>query len=133
MSVLTEGKDYQVIDDGMGDARSYLQQTGQNALQKAISFADRVLSGHKGKAATMAILLAELAPDKQGFNSTYRKHASAINEYFEYVDLQALSKAVSAEQTIAKSFPKILGKTLGILSVGILLGTAGHSIYKKYY
>lgn len=129
MQELIEGDDYQVLDDGMGDLKSYLQQTGNNATRKAISLLDRALSGHKGKAVTMAMLMGDLVTDREAFNNTYKNHAETINQYFEFVDLSAAARLTGTDQTIANSLPRIISKNLGILAAGILLGVAG----MKYY
>jgi len=131
MQELIEGHDYQVIDDGMGDLQSYLEQTSKNATRKAISLIDRALSGHKGKAATMAILMADLASDREAFGSAYKKHSDAINEYFEYVDIPAAARMMGTDQTIAKALPLAIAKNLGILSAGILLGVAGMTFFNR--
>lgn len=131
MQELTLGQDYEIIDDGMGDLQSYLERTSKNATRKAISLANRALSGRKGKAATMAILMADLASDRQAFNSAYKKHADVINEYFEYVDLSAAAKLMNTDEAIAKSLPLTIAKNLGILSAGILLGVAGMTFFNR--
>lgn len=129
MQELIEGDDYQVLDDGMGDLKSYLQKTGNNATRKAISLLDRALSGRKGKAVTMAMLMGDLVTDREAFHSAYKNHAQAINQYFEFVDLSAAARLTGADQTIASSLPRAISKNLGILTAGILLGVAG----MKYY
>lgn len=131
MQELTLGQDYEIIDDGMGDLESYLERTSKNATRKAISLANRALSGHKGKAATMAILMADLASDRQAFGSVYKKHSDAINEYFEHVDLNAAAKLTGTDEAIAKSLPLAIAKNLGILSAGILLGVAGVTFFNR--
>ena len=124
-------QDYEVIDDGMGDLQSYLERTSKNAARKAISLVDRALSGRKGKAATMAILMADLASDKQAFNNVYKKHADVINQYFEYVDLNAVSRMMSTDEAIVKSLPLAIAKNVGILTAGILLGVAGMTLFNR--
>ena len=131
MSQLIEGRDYEIIDEGMGDLKSYLAQTSSNAIKKAIRVADRALSGHKGKAATMAILMAELATDKQAFNNAYKKHSDAINEYFEYVDLKAVSALMGVEEAVAKAAPAALVKGATVLAAGILIGIGGLSLLNR--
>ncbi|MDZ7692051.1 MAG: hypothetical protein U5K69_13125 [Balneolaceae bacterium] len=73
MHELIEGRDYQIVDDGMGDLSSYLRQTSRNAFRKAIGLADRALAGKKGKAATTAIIMADLTTDKVGLNNVYNR------------------------------------------------------------
>jgi len=131
MRELIEGQDYQVMDDGMGDLKSYLRQTGRNAFRKAIRLADRALTGKKGKAATTAIIMADLATDKDGLNSVYSQHAGVINQYFEYVDLQAVSDLVGLEETVASSQPVAALRNAGMLSVGIAIGIAGLTLYNR--
>lgn len=131
MQELTLGQDYEIIDDGMGDLQSYLERTADNATRKAISLIDQALSGRKGKAATMAILMADLASDRQAFNSAYKKYADAINQYFEYVDLNAAAKLMNTDEAIAKSLPLAIAKNLGILSAGILLGVASVTFFNR--
>jgi hypothetical protein len=125
MRELIEGRDYQIVDDGMGGLNSYLRQTGKNAFRKAISLADRALSGKKGKAATTAIIMAGLTTDKDGLNNVYHQHAGVINRYFEYVDLQAVSDLIGLEETVASSKSAAALKHAGFLSMGIAIGIAG--------
>lgn len=125
MHELIEGRDYQIVDDGMGGLNSYLRQTGTNAFRKAISLADRALSGKKGKAATTAIIMADLTTDKEGLNNVYRQHAGVINRYFEFVDLQAVSDLIGLEETVAKSKSMATLKQAGFVSMGIAIGIAG--------
>lgn len=125
MRELIEGRDYQIVDDGMGGLNSYLRQTGKNAFRKAISLADHALSGKKGKAATTAIIMAGLTTDKDGLNNVYRQHAGVINRYFEYVDLQAVSDLIGLEETFASSKSAATLKHVGFLSMGIAIGIAG--------
>ena len=131
MRELIEGRDYQIVDDGMGGLNSYLRQTGKNAFRKAISLADHALSGKKGKAATTAIIMADLTNDKDGFNNVYHQHAGIINRYFEYVDLQAVSELISLEETIVKSRPMAALKHVGFLSMGIAIGIAGLTVINR--
>jgi len=131
MRELIEGRDYQIVNDGMGDLSSYLRQTGRNAFRKAISLADRALSGKKGKAATTAIIMADLTTDQNGINSVYSQHAAIINRYFEYVDLQAVSDLIGLEETVVKSRPVAALKNAGMLSVGIAIGIAGFTFFNR--
>jgi len=131
MHELIEGRDYQIVDDGMGDLSSYLRQTGRNAFKKAIGLADRALSGRKGQAATTALVLADLTKDKRAFQQVFNRNADVINQYFEYVDLQAVSDLVGLEETVANSRPVAALKNAGILSVGIAIGIAGLSLYNR--
>jgi len=131
MHELIEGRDYQIVDDGMGDLSNYLRQTGRNAFKKAIGLADRALSGRKGQAATTAIVLANLTKDKRTFQQVFNRNADVINQYFEYVDLKAVSELVGLEETVAKSRPMAALKNVGMLSVGIAIGIAGLTFYNR--
>ena len=131
MHELIEGRDYQIVDDGMGDLNSYLRQTSRNAFKKAIGLADRALSGRKGQAATTALVLADLTKDKRSFQQVFNRNAAVINRYFEYVDLQAVSDLIGLEDTVANSKPMAALKNAGILSVGIAIGVAGIKLYNR--
>ena len=131
MRELIEGRDYQIVDDGMGGLNSYLRQTGKNAFRKAISLADRALSGKKGKAATTAIIMAGLTTNKDGLNYVYHQHAGVINRYFEFVDLQAVSDLIGLEETVASSKPAAALKHAGFLSMGIAIGIAGLTLINR--
>lgn len=131
MHELIEGQDYQIVDDGMGDLKSYLRQTSRNAFKKAIGLADRALSGRKGQAATTALVLADMTKDKQSFQQVFNQNADAINRYFEHVDLQAVSDLIGLEDTVANSKPMAALKNAGILSVGIAIGVAGIKLYNR--
>lgn len=130
MQELTQGRDYWVVDEGMAGLQSYLSRTSRNAVRKAMGIADRALSGHKGNAATTAILLANLASDKEAFRTTFNKHEQAINAYFEHVDLRAAGELMGLEDKIVQSASSTL-KSLGFFSAGILLGVAGLSLYNR--
>ncbi len=130
MQELIEGQDYHVVDDGMGGLQSYLSRTSRNAIRKAMGIADRALSGRKGNAATTAILLANLASDKDAFRATFNKHKKEINEYFEHVDLRATGELIGLEDRIVQSTSSTL-KGVGFFSAGILLGVAGLTLYNQ--
>ena len=131
MHELIEGQDYQIVDDGMGDLKSYLRHTSRNAFKKAIGLADRALSGRKGQVATTALVLADLTKDKQSFQQVFNQNANVINRYFEHVDLQAVSDMVGLQDSVANSKPVSMIKHAGILSVGIAIGVAGLSLYNR--
>ncbi|WP_441000428.1 hypothetical protein [Fodinibius sp. SL11] len=131
MDELIEGRDYQIVDDGMGDLSSYLRQTSRNAFKKAIGLADRALSGRKGQAATTALVLADLTKDSRSFQGVFTRNADVINQYFEHVDLQAVSDMIGLEDTVAKSKPVAALKYAGVLSAGIAIGVAGLSLYNR--
>lgn len=131
MDELIEGRDYQIVDDGMGDLSSYLRQTSRNAFKKAIGLADRALSGRKGQAATTALILADLTKDRRSFQQVFNRNADVINQYFEHVDLQAVSDMIGLQETVAKSKPVSIIKRAGILSAGIAIGVAGLSLYNR--
>ena len=131
MHELIEGRDYQIVDDGMGDLSSYLRQTSQNAFKKAIGLADRALSGRKGQAATTALVLADLTKDRRSFQGVFNRNADVINRYFEHVDLQAVSDMIGLQDSVAKSKPVSIIKQVSILSIGIAIGVAGLSLYHR--
>jgi len=131
MCELIEGRDYQIVDDGMGGLNSYLRQTGRNAFKKAIGLADLALSGRKGQAATMALVLADLTKDRRSFQQVFNRNADVINQYFEHVDLQAVSDMIGLQDTVAKSKPVSIIKQAGIFSVGIAIGIAGLTFYSR--
>lgn len=131
MHELIEGQDYQVVDDGMGDLKSYLTQTTKNAVRKTIGFLNKALSGNKGKAATMALLMADLTTDKEAFNAVYKKHSGPINEYFEHVDLNAVSAMIGVDDAVAQAAPKAIVKGAAILTAGIIIGVAGLTLYNR--
>jgi len=131
MNELIEGRDYQIVDDGMGDLSSYLRQTSRNAFKKAIGLADRALSGRKGQAATTALVLADLTKDKRSFQQVFDRNADVINRYFEHINLQAVSDMIGLQDSVAKSRPVSMIKKAGVLSIGIAIGVAGITLYNK--
>ncbi|MCW9709045.1 hypothetical protein [Fodinibius salsisoli] len=131
MHELIEGRDYQIVDDGMGDLSSYLRHTSRNAFKKAIGLADRALSGRKGQAATTALVLAGLTKDRRSFQGVFNRNADVINQYFEHVDLQAVSDMIGLQETVAKSKPVAIIKHVGIFSAGIAIGVAVLSLYNR--
>lgn len=131
MMELIEGHDYEVVNEGLGGVRDYLEQTSRNAFLRFASLIDQATSGRRGKYATIALNMAGVTTDQQGISNLYQRHPDVIDQYFEYVDIVALSKKIEVDQVIGQSAPVAILKTGGVLAAGIIIGVAGMRLYNR--
>jgi len=129
MKELIQGRDYEVVDEGLGSIGDYLEQTSRNAFLHFASLINNATSGRRGKYATIALNMAGVTTNKEGISRIYEQHSDVIDDYFEYVDVIALSKKLEVDQMVASSAPKAIAKTGGFLAAGIVLGVAGLKLY----
>ena len=133
MQELIEGRDYQLVDEGLGGVSDYLDRTGRNLVNKLIAVADSALSGRKGQAATAALNLAGLTNNTRAFSETFSRHSDAINDYFEYVDLAKMGQMLGVDKTITRQVgPSVAVKGMylaGGIAIGLLLTTLFNSKY----
>jgi len=131
MKELIQGRDYEVVDEGLGSIGDYLEQTSRNAFLHFASLINNATSGRRGKYATIALNMAGVTTNKEGISRIYEQHSDVIDDYFEYVDLIALSKKLEVDQMVASSATKTIAKTGGLLAAGIVLGVAGLKLYNR--
>jgi len=131
MKELIQGRDYEVVDEGLGSIGDYLEQTSRNAFLHFASLINNATSGRRGKYATIALNMAGVTTSKEGISRIYEQHSDVIDDYFEYVDVIALSKKLEVDQMVASSAPKAILKTGGLLAAGIVLGVAGLKLYNR--
>ena len=131
MKELIQGRDYEVVDEGLGSIGDYLEQTSRNAFLHFASLINNATSGRRGKYATIALNMAGVTTNKEGISRIYEQHSDVIDDYFEYVDVIALSKKLEVDQMVASSAPKAIAKTGGLLAAGIVLGAAGLKLYNR--
>jgi len=131
MKELIQGRDYEVVDEGLGSIGDYLEQTSRNAFLHFASLINNATSGRRGKYATIALNMAGVTTNKEGISRIYEQHSDVIDDYFEYVDVIALSKKLEVDQMVASSAPKAIVKTGGLLAAGIILGVAGLKLYNR--
>lgn len=110
---------------GMDD---YLQRTSQNAFKLFAGKLQDATSGRRGQLATMGLNLANLTTSKAGINKVYEQNARVIDDYFEYVDLVALSEKLGVEETISTGVSRSLIKTGSLILIGMAIGIAGQRI-----
>ena len=131
MMELIEGHDYEVVDEGLGGVRDYLEQTSRNAFLRFAGLIDQATSGRRGKYATIALNMAGVTTDQQGISNLYRQHPDVIDQYFQYVNIVALSKKMEVDQVIGQSAPVAILKSGGLLATGIIIGVAGMRLYNR--
>ena len=131
MKELIEGRDYEVVDEGLGAIGDYLERTSRNAFLHFAGLINNATSGRRGKYATIALNMAGVTTSGKGISRHYEQHAQVIDEYFEYVDVVALSKKLDVDKAIATHAPGAILKVGGLLTVGILIGVAGLKLYNR--
>lgn len=120
----------QHTDSALHGLEDYLQNTSQNAFKMFAGKLQDVTSGRRGQLATMGLNLANLTTDKQGINTVYQQNASVIDDYFEYVDLVAMSKKLGVDEVVSGSVSSSLIKNGSLLVVGITIGVAIQRMFK---
>jgi len=131
MKELIQGRDYEVVDEGLGSISDYLERTSRNAFLRFAGLIGSATSGRRGKYATIALNMAGVTTSSEGISRHYEQNAKVIDEYFEYVDVIALSKKLDVDKTIAIHAPAAILKVSGLLTVGVLIGVAGLKLYKR--
>ncbi|MBE9047791.1 hypothetical protein IQ255_25915 [Pleurocapsales cyanobacterium LEGE 10410] len=131
MKELIQGRDYEVVDEGLGSIADYLERTSRNAFLHFASLINSATSGRRGKYATIALNMANVTTNKEEFSRIYEQNSDVIDDYFEYVDVIALSKKLEVDQMVASNAPKAILKTGGLLAAGIVLGVAGLKLYNR--
>jgi len=128
---LIEGKDFEVLDEGLGSVADYLQRTSLNAFLHFASLIGSATSGSRGKYATIALNMAGVTTSSSDISNFYKQNADVIDQYFEYVDVVKLSKKLDVDQMVASNAPKAILKTGGLLAAGIIIGAAGLTLYNR--
>lgn len=131
MKELIEGKDFEVLDEGLGSVADYLQRTSLNAFLHFASLIGSATSGSRGKYATIALNMAGVTTSSSDISNFYKQNADVIDQYFEYVDVVKLSKKLDVDQMVASNAPKAILKTGGLLAAGIIIGAAGLTLYNR--
>lgn len=131
MKEFVEGRDFEVLDEGLGRVGDYLQRTSRNAFLHVASLIGSATSGRRGTYATIALNMAGVTTSSSGISTFYEQNADVIDQYFEYVDVVKLSKKLDIDQRVASSAPNAILKTGGLLAAGIVLGVAAHKLTKK--
>ena len=131
MKELIEGRDYEVIDEGLGSIGDYLERTSRNAFLRFAGLIGSATSGRRGKYATIALNMAGVTTSAEGLSSHYEQHAEIIDQYFEYVDVVALSKKLDVDKSVARQTQSAAIKGGGLLAAGILIGVAGLNLYNR--
>jgi hypothetical protein len=131
MTELVEGRDYQIEDAGLGRFSDYLQQTGRNAISRAIQYANHFTSGQRGRYATMAINLAGITNDREEFQAVFDRNPEVLNEYFEHVDVEKLARLLDVDEAIARSVPRAIKRSAVPVAVGAIIGVVGLTIYNR--
>lgn len=131
MKELIHRRDYQIVDVGLSGIGDYLERTSRNAFLHFASLINSATSGSRGKYATIALNMAGVTTSKEGISRIYEQHSDVIDDYFEYVDVIALSKKLEVDQMVARSAPKAIAKTGGLIAAGIVLGVAGLKLYNR--
>lgn len=131
MKELIEGTDFEVVDEGLGNISDYLERTSRNAFLHFAGMINSATSGRRGKYATIALNMAGVTTSNEGISRLYEQHSDVIDEYFEYVDVVALSKKLEVDKAIATHAPTAILKVGGLLTVGILIGVAGLKLYNR--
>jgi len=131
MKELIQGRDYEVVDEGLGSIGDYLERTSRNAFLHFASLINSATSGRRGKYATIALNMAGVTTNKEEFSRIYEQNSDVIDDYFEYVDVIVLSKKLEVDQMVASNAPKAILKTGGLLAAGIVLGVAGLKLYNR--
>lgn len=129
MSELIEGRDFEVVDEGLGSISDYLERTSRNAFLHFAGMINNATSGRRGKYATIAFNMANVTSSKEGISNVYEQHSEVIDQYFEYVDVTALAKRLEVDRTIGQRAPGVILKTGGLLLAGAALGV---TIFKFY-
>ncbi|MDZ7660466.1 hypothetical protein [Fodinibius sp.] len=117
-------------DSALHGLEDYLQNTSQNAFKVFAGKLQDVTSGRRGQLATMGLNLANLTTDKQGITTVYQQNASVIDDYFEYVDLVAMSKKLEVDEVVSDTVSSSLIKNGSLLLVGIAIGVAAQRMFK---
>jgi hypothetical protein len=120
----------QHTDSALHGIEDYLQNTSQNAFKIFADKLQHATSGRRGQLATMGLNLANLTTDKQGINNVYQQNASVLDDYFEYVDLVAMSKKLGVDEEVSGSVSNSLIKYGSLLLVGITIGVAAQRMFK---
>lgn len=107
---------------------NYLQRTSQNAFKLFAGKLQSVTSGRRGQLATMGLNLANLTTSKEGINKVYEQNAGVIDDYFEYVDLVALSEKLGVEEAVSTGVSRSLIKTGSLILIGMAIGVVGQRI-----
>ena len=131
MKELIEGTDFEVVDEGLGGISDFLERTSRNAFLRFAGLINSATSGRRGKYATIALNMAGVTTSNEGISRHYEQHADVIDEYFEYVDVVALSKKLDVDTAIASHAPAAIFKVGGLLTAGILIGVAGLKLYNR--
>jgi hypothetical protein len=128
---LIEGRDYEVVDEGLGAIGDYLERTSRNAFLHFAGLINNATSGRRGKYATIAFNMANVTSSKEGISNLYEQHSDVIDQYFEYVDVVALAKRLEVDKAIAQSAPGVILKTGGLLLVGAAIGVTALKFYNQ--
>lgn len=131
MKELIEGTDFEVVDEGLGNISDYLERTARNTFLHFAGMINSATSGRRGKYATIALNMAGVTTSNEGISRLYEQHSDVIDEYFEYVDVVALSKKLDVDKSIATHAPAAILKVGGLLTAGILIGVAGLKLYNR--
>lgn len=131
MKELVEGKDYEVVDEGLGSVGDYLQRTSRNAFLHFASLINSATSGRRGKYATIALNMSGVTTSSNGISKFYEQNADVLDQYFEYVDVVKLSQKLEVDQMVADRAPTIILKTGGLIATGILIGIVGFKLYNR--
>ena len=131
MKELIEGTDFEVVDEGLGNISDYLERTARNTFLHFAGLINNATSGRRGKYATIALNMAGVTTSNEGISRHYEQNAQVIDEYFEYVDVVALSKKLDVDKAIATHAPGAILKVGGLLAVGIVIGVAGLKLYNR--
>lgn len=133
MKELIEGRDFEVVDEGLAGISDYLEHTSRNAFLHFASLIGSATSGRRGKYATIALNMAGVTTSKEGISRHYGQHADVLDEYFEYVDVIALSKKLNVDKAVASQAPAAIAKAGGLLTAGVLIGVVGLKLYNQKF
>ena len=120
-----------ITDSSLAGMSDYLERTSRSAFLHFASLVHDATSGRRGKYATIALNMAGVTTSNEGISRLYEQHSDVIDDYFEYVDVIALSKKLDVDQIVARKAPQTLLKTGGLFAAGLVFGAAALTLYTK--
>lgn len=91
--------EYQIIDTGLGENifDRFLEKNSGVLANTFANLIDKYAADKKGRLFTAAITAAGYSNDPEGLQEFYTNNAQAIDEYFKFVDMQALAAAIGGD------------------------------------
>ena len=131
MSRRAKHQSHLATDAGLAGVSDYLERTSRSAFIHFASLIHDATSGRRGKYATIALNMAGVTTSNEGISRLYEQHSDVIDDYFEYVDVIALSKKLDVDQMVARKAPQTILKTGGLFAAGLVFGAAALTLYNK--